>query len=120
MSLHEFIALQYFFEKLDIIKAKCATMRYIDYNSFLDIIDEFVSTEPYCVKHKIVVPEHLAKCIFLMLDYDDSGEIEPPELAIFDRAVMGKADRIAKDDAQKQLIKYLTSTKQFFRDIVGF
>ena len=95
-------------------------MRFMDYNTFLDIVDGFVSTEPYCIKNKVTVPEHLAKSIFLMIDLDESGEIEPFELAIFDRALMGKADKIAKSDAQKKFWSYIDKTKDFFRDIAGF
>lgn len=82
------------------IKAKMARFKFLDYEQYLDLIENFYSTEPYCKRNKVVVPEHIARCLFALLDSDDSGELEPTEIEIFDRRIMGESrEGKAKKDA---------------------
>ena len=108
VTLGEFIAFQYFFERLDSLKAKCATVRYLDYSTFLDVIEDFCNSDPYCRENKVAIGEHIAKSVFLLIDLDESGEIEPAELMVFDRAVMGQSREVkAKQDAEAQFRAFL-------------
>ena len=39
----------------------------------------------------MIVGEHIANAVFALLDTDESGELEPDEIMVFDRAVMGQS-----------------------------
>jgi len=121
VTLGEFIAFQYFFDKLDGVKAKCAQYRYLDYNTFLDLVEGFVNSEPYCKEHKVQMSEHIAKSIFLLLDTDESGELEPQEIMMFDRRVMGQSREIkAKQDAQAMFNQFMKILMQVPEQIMSF
>ena len=82
------------------IKAKMARFAFLDYDQYLDMIEDFYKNEPYCKRNKVVVPEHIARCLFALLDSDNSGELEPTEIEIFDRRMMGESrEGKAKKDA---------------------
>ena len=88
--------------------------------SYLDVIDNFVNTEPYCVRHKVQIPEHLAKSLFLLLDIDESGEIEPSEILIFDRRIIGQSrEAKAGADAKKQFDQFIKHFKPWISEITG-
>lgn len=76
---------------MDVVKAKMSHYKFLDYEQYLDLIENFYQTEPYCKRNKVVVPEHIARCLFALLDADNSGELEPNELEIFDRRMMGQS-----------------------------
>jgi len=62
----------------------------------------------------------MAKVIFAMLDADDSGELEPEELLIFDRRVVGASrDVKAAKDAQDQFWEIIKQAKLFFKSTFG-
>ena len=55
------------------------------------MIEDFCNSEPYCRREKVIVGEHIANAVFALLDTDESGELEPDEIMVFDRAVMGQS-----------------------------
>lgn len=61
------------------------------------------------------IREHIAKALFNLIDLDESGELEPSEIMVFDRATMGQSREVkAKQDAEamfKELLKTLDSYK---------
>ena len=82
------------------VKAKMSRFAFLDYEQFLDLLETFYQTEPYCKRNKVVVPEHIARSLFALLDSDNSGELEPKEIEIFDRRMMGESrEGKAKKDA---------------------
>ena len=120
ISVEEFIAIQFFFDKIDTLKAKIAQYRYIDYNTYLDTIDKFLQEEKYCQKNKVILGEHVAQAVFWLLDVDDSGELEPDELLMFDKKVFGQSrDAKAKEDAMAKFTKSVNQVKDFFQSAFG-
>ena len=120
MTLEEFIAFQYFFDKIDHLKAKMAQFKYLDYLTYTDIVAEFCATDAYCQRKKVTVNEHISRSIFLMLDVDESGELEPEEIMIFDRCVMGQSKEAqAKADFLQMVDKYAKATKMWLSDVTG-
>ena len=80
--------------------------RVIDYITWLEIIETFCNTNKYCVQHKVHMPEDIPKALFMLFDLDNSGEIEPSEIALFDRRLLAvsKEDK-AKDDVKVMVLK---------------
>ena len=100
VSLEQFIAMQYFFEQIDVLKAKVAHLRYLDYATYLDVVEDFYESEPYCLEHscmehdchghaKTVVPEHITKSLFNFLDTNESGKLDLAEIRVFQHRVIG-------------------------------
>ena len=52
------------------------------------------------------MPEDIPKALFMLFDLDNSGEIEPSEIALFDRRLLAvsKEDK-AKDDLKVMVLK---------------
>ena len=58
--------------------------------------------------HKIKISEDTAKAIFLLFDLDESGEIEPQEMSMFDRRVLATPKEVkSKEDVQFIIKKQL-------------
>ena len=105
---------------MDVVKAKMSHYKFLDYEQYLDLIENFYQTEPYCKRNKVVVPEHIARCLFALLDADNSGELEPNELEIFDRRMMGQSrEAQAKKDAQDQIAKLMQGVKLWISETTG-
>ena len=63
--------------------------RFLDYDGYLDFVSESVQGVEYCRKNKVTVNEQAARMLFAFLDTDDSGELEPEEIYLFNRNLMG-------------------------------
>lgn len=101
ISFDEFCVLMTFFENLDTVKMYLHKYRFIDYSTFLEIVDSFVKQNHFCKKKKTGIAEDVAKALFLVFDMDESGEIEPEEITLFD----GKTTSVAKEDKVANDIK---------------
>jgi len=106
VSLKEYIAYQYFFEHIPSLKAKIAKYRFLDKQTFLDIVADFFRTDRYCQSNKVKMDERTALTLFKFLDIDGSGELEPEEFEMFELAMVGQSrDAKAKNDALALLMK---------------
>lgn len=65
--------------------------------TFQEIIETFNKTNPYCVKNKTGISDDMAKALFLYFDQDESGEIEPEEITIFEKPMFG----VSKEEKSK-------------------
>ena len=112
INLHEFIAFQYIWENQDALKAKLTKYRFLDYVSYLDFVSETFSESDYCRKNKIVINEQAARVLFCFLDTDESGELEPEELYLFNRMLLGQSkDEKAKEDLKVLFDKFCTTLR---------
>ena len=71
------------------LKAKLTKYRFLDYDSYLDFIQETFQESDYCRKNNVTVNETPARMLFGFLDTDDSGELEPEEIYLFNRVLVG-------------------------------
>ena len=95
--------------------------RFIDYPTFLEIIDSFVKQNAYCKQNKVGLSEDMAKVLFLVFDQDESGEIEPDEITLFDGKIMSVAkEEKAKQDAVDIIKKQVQSLTMLFKEYTGF
>ena len=59
--------------------------------------------------------------MFNLLDVDESGELEPEELLIFDRRVVGQSrDAKAKENFQAQINMVGNHIMQFLKSAIGY
>lgn len=101
VSIQEFIAFQHFYLKLDVLKARMAQYRYLDYQSFQDVIENFWVSDPFVTSKKIVLRDELVQAIYSFVDIDDSDEITPEEIALFGRQMFGQPkEQKAKEDVK--------------------
>ena len=51
------------------------------------------------MKNKISIGEDISNALFLLFDLDDSGEIDPTEMSLFDRKIfaVSKEEKAKKD-----------------------
>ena len=121
VSLDQFLAYQHFFENIDVLKSKVNQYRFIDYLTFQEIIDTFNKTNPYCVRNKTGISEDMAKALFLYFDQDESGEIEPEEISMFEKPMFG----VSQEEKQKQEALDFAKAKvkaarKWFADVTGY
>jgi hypothetical protein len=76
VTFNEFIAFQYFLQNLDLLKNKVSQYRYMDYDMFCDVTNNFCKTNEFCISKKVKISENQKKACFLLLDLDESGELE--------------------------------------------
>jgi hypothetical protein len=70
---------------------------------FEQVITSFCKNNEYCKMKKVKISETQTKAIFLLLDSDDSGELEQEEIidVLCDRQALGQnKEAKAKDDAK--------------------
>ena len=97
-----------------------AQLKYLDYSTYLVLMEQFAQTDAYCQKNNVKLSEHICKALFIFFDTDESGELEPEELSLFEKHVMGQSsDQKAQQDAKQLAIKYWKSTKQWFSEVTG-
>ena len=77
----EFVAFQLWLEQLDILRRKMQQFRYMDFDMFDSNIKGFCKNDEYCKKHKIKISDDQIRAIFILLDQDESGELEYEEIA---------------------------------------
>jgi len=109
-----------FFENLDLVKLQLNKFKFIDYPTFTEIIDSFLKQSHYCKDNKITISDDICKALFLVFDIDDSGEIEPEEITIFD----GKTTSVSKEERigneiKEMIIKQLKQMQTIAMETVG-
>lgn len=104
MSFLEFLALQHFLDNIDHLKAKISQYKYLDYEMFDAVVQGFYKNNEWCMKNKAKISDNQTKALFLLLDSDDSGELEQEEVieVLCDRQTLGQnKEAKAKDDAKQ-------------------
>lgn len=76
ITFKEYVAFQYFLQNVDLLKSKVSQYRYMDYDMFCEVIQAFCKENDYCKQNKVTISEAQAKACFLLLDLDESGELE--------------------------------------------
>lgn len=107
----------------DQLKVKVQQYRYMDEDMFLKEIDTFNKTHDYCKKNKVKISEMQAKACFMLLDLDDSAELESEEVMeiLGDRQLLGQnREQQLKNDTIEKVQKYAKSGYQFVRNLVGY
>ena len=72
---------------------------------------------------KVKITETQTKAIFLLLDSDDSGELEQEEIieVLCDRQSLGQnKEAKVKDDAKLLVQKYLKKARKLFNEVSGY
>ena len=87
VSLNEFIAFHFFTDKIDTLKQQILLYRYLDYHMYLELMSNISQADKQIVKEGLMMSEHQAKFFFMLIDTDDSGELEPDELLFFGRSL---------------------------------
>jgi len=83
VSLSEFLAFQFFLDDIDVIKRKVAQLKSIDFDMFEEIFQDYAKykSKKNAKKEKETeISATLIKALFLMLDVDESGELEEEEV----------------------------------------
>ena len=123
ISLEEFIAFQLFLDNIDQLKSKVAQYKYLDYDMYKGILENFSKNNEYCKKKKTKLSELQMISVFLLIDLDDSGELEPEEIldVFMDRKLLGQSrEEQAKKDALDMFWKSLNSFKQWANELAGY
>ena len=108
VSLEEFIAFQLFLDNIDQLKSKVHQYKYLDFDMYNAILDSFSKNNSYCKEKKVKLSELQATGVFLLIDLDDSGELEPEEVldVFMDRKLLGQSrEEQAKQDAMDLIWK---------------
>ena len=85
------------------LKSKVSQYKYLDYDMYTQILEDFSKNNEYCKIKKTKLSAVQAYSIFLLVDIDGSGELEPEEIldVFMDRKLLGQSrEEQAKDDAK--------------------
>ena len=80
VSLEEFIAFQHFLDNIDSLRSKLNQFKYLDYDMYREVFENFSKHNDYCKEKKVVISEVQMISVFNLVDTDDSGELEPEEI----------------------------------------
>lgn len=122
ISLKEFIAFQLFLDNIDQLKSKVSQYKYLDYDMYKGILESFSKNNEYCKKNKTKLSDVQMISVFLLIDLDDSGELEPEEIldVFMDRKLLGQSrEEKAKKDAMDMVWKSFNSFKQWTNELMG-
>lgn len=87
------------------------------------MVRSFCKNNEWCKENKAKISETQTKAIFLLLDSDDSGELEQEEIieVLIDRQSLGQnKEAKVKDDAKQLFQKYLKKARKFFNEVSGY
>ena len=87
------------------------------------MIISFCKNNEWCKEKKVKITETQTKAIFLLLDSDDSGELEQEEIieVLCDRQSLGQnKEAKVKDDAKLLVQKYLKKARKLFNEVSGY
>jgi len=118
----EFHAFQCYLENIDSLKYKVAQYRFIDYEMFVAEIKEFNKRNATCKEKKIGISDSQIKALFLLLDSDESGELEPEEImGVFQqKMLLGRNRELeVRDEMVEKANLYLKKGQAFFRERIG-
>ena len=120
VSLDEFIAFQLFLDNIDQLKSKIAQYKYLDFDMYNGILESFSKNNYYCKEKKVKLSTLQATGVFLLIDLDDSGELEPEEVldVFMDRKLLGQSrEEQAKQDAMDLVWKSWAQLKVFMKEL---
>ena len=123
VNFDEFLAFQHFLDNIDQLKAKISQYKYLDYDMFDQVVISFCKNNEFCKQRRVKITETQTKAIFLLLDADDSGELEQEEVigVLCDRQSLGQnKEAKAKDDAKQLVQKYLKKARKLFGEVTGY
>ena len=80
VSLEEFIAFQYFLDNIDSLRSKLNQFKYLDYDMYREVFENFSKHNDYCKEKKVAISDVQMISVFNLVDTDDSGELEPEEI----------------------------------------
>ena len=80
VSLEEFIAFQYFLDNIDSLRSKLNQFKYLDYDMYREVFENFSKHNDYCKEKKVCISDVQMISVFNLVDTDDSGELEPEEI----------------------------------------
>ncbi len=87
------------------------------------MVRSFCKNNEWCKDRKAKISDTQTKAIFLLLDSDDSGELEQEEIieVLIDRQSLGQnKEAKVKDDAKLLFQKYLKKARKFFNEVSGY
>ena len=123
VKFEEFLAFQHFMDNIDQLKAKVSQYRYLDYDMFQNVVIAFCANNEYCKKNKVVISEAQTKAIFLLLDSDDSGELEQEEVieVLGDRQALGQnKEAKAKEDLKQLVTKFINKAQKKYKEYTSY
>lgn len=121
VSVDEFLSFRYFFEEIELVKAKCHRYRFLEADQFEKIVAEVTKDVKIKRSNKpVTVPTRITRIFFDYLDEDDSGELEPDELLAFQATSMGQSQETkAKDESIEKFNKFIAKMKKQFNEMTG-
>jgi hypothetical protein len=87
------------------------------------VVKSFSKNNEWCKENKVVISDTQTKAIFLLLDSDDSGELEQEEVieVLCDRQALGQnKEAKAKNDAKLLVQKYIKKARKVFSEVTGY
>ena len=90
---------------------------------YTGILDSFSKNNDYCKEKKTRLSHLQATGVFLLIDLDDSGELEPEEIldVFMDRKLLGQSrEEQAKQDAMAMVWKSWAQLKVFCNELSGY
>lgn len=120
VTLQEFIAIQYFFDDIEQLTHHLIKYKYIEYETFEEVVGNFLNSNAYCKREKAKVSQHVIMTLFAFIDADESGELEPEEIAIFQRPLLSQPkEEKAKADAKEKFNAAIASFKKMVTSFTG-
>ncbi len=121
VNIDEFLSFRYFFEEIELVKAKCHRYRFLEADQFESIVAEVTKDVTIKRTNKPVnVPTRITRIFFDYLDEDDSGELEPDELLAFEATSMGQSQESkAKNEGIEKFNKFIAKMKKQFNEMTG-
>jgi len=109
MAFNEFMANNH-------LASRIQQYRYIDYDQFHQMCTEFNKENLRCKEKKMSLSDNMIKGMFLLLDTDDSGELEPEEIlgVLQDRMLFAQnREQKMKDDMWAKVIGSIKAARTF-------
>lgn len=118
--MQEFIAIQYFFDNIETLTHHLMKYKYIENDTFEEVLATFLNSNTYCKREKAQVSQHVISTLFAFIDLDESGELEPEEIAVFQRPLLSQPkEEKAKADAKELFKSKIAGFKKMITDFTG-
>lgn len=80
VSLQQFILVLHYLDRLESLRKAVEKVRYMDLEQFQEHVEDFNHHRPFLRKGDYNITPEMSEALFMVLDVDGSGELEPEEI----------------------------------------
>lgn len=122
VTFNEYMAFQYLLCNVDVLKSKLVQYRYLDFDMLVNLMAQFSADNDFCKQNKVKISEDQTTAFFMLLDLDESGELEQDELmdVVMDRQMLCQdKDAQVREDAIQTMWDTVGKAKKILASLVS-